>query len=291
MERKANLGAQVFLVLFPAAVGCVLGSLVLDAGSGAGNFSVTCLSVALFLALVAAITPVLGIKKPLRSYRMLAGVRRSSLSRQAALVAIFMLLLLVDWALALGGVHALWLGILTVVCGAGAVLAAGLSYVLDSQPAWRHWSVPVTLFAGLLSLGVSIALMIALGWRESVLGLNAGEITTRILVLVGVCVLGLAAWRWARLVAQAGLRTAEAGAGLSGRSRRGDRLGLFLTVLVAGVAAAVSFASPWVIVVAFIALLVGLFILRRLFFVAAVRMNWKSEIIWSLPPELVGKQR
>jgi DMSO reductase anchor subunit len=290
MERKANLGAQVFLVLLPAAVGCVLGGLVLDAHGGAGNFSVTCLSVALVLAVVGAAAPVLGIKKPLRSYRMLAGVRRSPLSRQAALVALFALLLLVDWAVALGGVHALWLGVLTVVCGAGAVLAIGLSYVLDSQPAWRHWSVPVTFLAGLLSSGVAIALVVALGWRERVLGLAAGEIIALILVLVGACALGLAAWAWAGYVAGAGLRTAEARAVLGGRGRWGNRLGLLLAIPVAGIAAIASFALPWVIIVSVVASVAGLFVLRRQFLAAAAPLNWKSEITWSLPPELVGRQ-
>jgi DMSO reductase anchor subunit len=287
MDGRPNWAAQFFLVLFPAAVGCLLGGLLLDSGGETGVFVIACTTVALVLAVVGAASPALVIKKPLRSYRMLRGVGHSALSRQAVLVGLFVVLLLVEWALALAGVFALWLAILVVVMGAAAVLATGLVYLLGSQPAWRHWSVPLVIFAGLLALGVSLALVIALGWRESLLGLSAGEIAGLVLVLVGVLALGVAAWGHARYLSAAGPPTAETRMRLEGRYRWSFRLALAL-VMVAGIAAAASFASSWVIIVAFLASLGGLSVMRRLFFVTAVALSWKSEVHWSLPPEAVA---
>ena len=291
MERNLNWAAQLFLVLFPAAVGCLLGSLILDPQGGIRFFVTSCATVALVFAVVGAAAPVLRIKKPLRSYRMLTGVGHSPLSRQAVLVSLFLLVLVVHWALVLAGMYALWLGILAVVIGAAAVLAAGLTYQLGSQPAWRHWSTFLTLFAGLLALGVSTSLVIALGWRDVLVSGTAAGIATRVLVLVGVAGLGAAAWGWTRYLKKAGPRAAEAQALIQGEYRNDYRLGVFLAVLVAGVTAAVSFASSWLIIVAFVSLLIGLFLARRLFFVVAVPLNWKSEVRLFALASAAGKER
>ncbi len=252
-------------------------------------FVVACATVALVFAVAGVAAPVLVIKKPLRSYRMLSGIGHSALSRQALLVGLFVMVLAVEWALALAGIFVLWFAVLVVVVGAGAVLATGLTYVLGSQPSWRHWSVPLVLFGGLLSLGDSLALVIALGWRESLLGRSTGEIATLILVLIGVCSLAVAAWAYSRYIEASGLPTAETHALLNGRYRWSNRLGLTLAI-VAGIAAVVSFASSWAIIVAFLASLVGLFVMRRLFFVTAGALDWKSEVRWSLPPEVVIRE-
>ena len=37
MDRSSNWPAQIFLVLFPAAVGCVLGGLILDSAGETGR--------------------------------------------------------------------------------------------------------------------------------------------------------------------------------------------------------------------------------------------------------------
>ncbi len=189
MDSKPNWAAQIFLMLHPAAVGCLLGALILDPGGETRVFIIVCVTVALIFAVAGAAAPVLRIKKPLRSYRFLAGVGHSPLGRQAALVGLFTLLLLVYWILVLAGVEALWLGILAVVMGAAAVLAAGLVYLLGSQPGWNHWSTPLALFGGLLALGVSTSLVIALGWRDALLGGAAGALVARVLVLVGIVAL------------------------------------------------------------------------------------------------------
>ena len=153
---------------------------------------------ALVFAVVGAAAPVLRIKKPLRSYRMVTRVGRSPLSRQAVLVWLFLLVLVVHWALMLAAIYALWLGILAVVIGTAAVLASGLTYLLGSQPAWPHWSTLLALFAGLLALGVSTSLVIALGWRDVLGSGTAASVAPRDLVLVGVAGLGGAAWGWTR---------------------------------------------------------------------------------------------
>ncbi len=194
MERKPNWAAQTFLILHPAAVGCLLGALILDPGGETRVFVIACVTVALIFAVVGAMVPVLAIKKPLRSYRFLAGVGHSPLSRQAALVGLFTLLLLVYWVLVLAEVSALWLGIVTVAAGAAAVLAAGLVYLLGSQPGWRHWSTPLLLFGDLLALGVSTGLVVALGWRDVLLAGSTGAVAAQILVLVGVVVLETGIW-------------------------------------------------------------------------------------------------
>ena len=159
---------------------------MLDRSGGDHPFVVACLTVALVFAGVGAAAPVTAIKKPLRSYRFLAGIGRSPLSRQAALVGLFLVLLLAHWILVLAGVYALWLGIVTVAIGAAAVLAAGMTYLLGAQPPWRRWSTPVALFGGLLGLGVSTSLVIALGWRDVLLAGTSGGLAGRVLVLAGV---------------------------------------------------------------------------------------------------------
>ena len=73
MDRAPNFPAQVFLVLFPAAVGCLLGSLVIGSTLAAGGFGTSVLTVAVVLAVAGAVAPLLGIKKPPRSYRFLSG--------------------------------------------------------------------------------------------------------------------------------------------------------------------------------------------------------------------------
>ena len=46
MERANSVPAQFFLVLFPAAVGCLLGSLVIDPGFATEAFVISILTVA-----------------------------------------------------------------------------------------------------------------------------------------------------------------------------------------------------------------------------------------------------
>jgi DMSO reductase anchor subunit len=288
MQRKPNWAAQFFLVLCPAAVGCLLGSLILDADGGIRSFVVICITVALIFAVLGAASPVLAIKKPSRSYRFLAGVGRSPLSRQAALVGLFVLLLLVHWILVLAGVYALGLGIASVVVGAAAVLAAGLVYLLGAQPVWRHWSTPLALFGGLLALGVSTSLVIALGWRDALLDDTSGALAARILALVGVVALAVAMGGRSAYLDRGGIHTEEART-IAQEKFRWLRSGAALAI-IGGVAIAASFASDWAVILAFVALLAALFVHWRLFFLTAAPLTWKAEVSWSAPAPAAGKE-
>ena len=289
MERKPNWAAQIFLVLHPASVGCLLGALLLDPGGETRAFVIACATVALVFAVAGAGAPVSAIKKPFRSYRFLAGVGHSPLSRQAVLVGLFTLLLLIHWILVLAGVYAQTLAIVTVVVGAAAVLAVALVYLLGSQPGWRHWSTPLALLGGLLALGVSTSLVVALGWGDALLSDAAGAVAVRTLVLVGVVVLLAAAWgraaRAARQEPWTGQERPSAGSGGAW-----DGLASAVLVTVAGAAAAVSFAWDWAIIVCFVCLLVGLFAYWRLFFVAAAPLDWRAEVNWYVPAPAEGRK-
>lgn len=289
MERTPNWAAQFFLVLFPAAVGCLLGALILEPSGGTESFAVASVTVALVFAVGGAGIPVLTIKKPLRAYRFLFGIGRSPLSRQAALVGLTILLLLLHWILVLAGVHALWLGIVTAVIGACAVLAAGLVYMPAAQRGWSHWSTPQALFCGLLTLGVSTSALVALGWRDTLLADTSGALVNRILVLVGVAGLAVAMGGRSAYLGRGGAGMAEARAVAEDESRS-FRLGAML-LTIGGIATAVSFASDWTLVVAFVALLAALFVHWRLFFLTAAPLSWKSEVRWLESSIVTGKGR
>jgi DMSO reductase anchor subunit len=289
MERKPNWAAQIFLVLHPASVGCLLGALLLDPGGETRAFVIACVTVALVFAVAGAGAPVSAIKKPFRSYRFLAGVGHSPLSRQAVLVGLFTLLLLIHWILLLADMYAQALAIVTALIGAAAVLAVALVYLLSAQPVWRHWSTPLALLGGLLALGISTSLVVALGWGDALLSDAAGAIAARIVVLVGVVVLLAAAWgrvtRAATSVARAGQeRSSARGGGVQ------DGLASAMLVIVAGIAAAASFAWDWAIIVCFVCLLVGLFAYWRLFFVASAPLDWRAEVNWYVPEPAGGRK-
>jgi DMSO reductase anchor subunit len=289
MEKKARYGTEVFLVLFPAAVGCLLGGLILDSYAGAGKFSAAYLSAALALTLMGVVAPLLSIRKPLRAYRMLAGINRSPLSRQAAFVLFFMVSLVVNWAFALGGVHFLWLAILTVVLGAGAVLMMGITYWLWSQPAWRHWSTVALFFAGLLGLGVSLSMVVSLGWRSGVITEGAATVG-RVLVLVGIALLVPAAGRRAAYLDRSGGQTASTRRSAIRQGRGSFIGGVLIPATVAGAAAAASFAVAWLAIVTVLSLGVGLIVACRLFTASATLSSWQSEINWARPRTLAGEE-
>ena len=90
-------------------------------------------------------------------------------------------------------------------------------------------------------------------------------------------------------LSRGGPRTEEIWA-LTRDRHRGTHNGAAVLVIVAAAAAAVSFAWPWVIVVAFVAAATAQSLGWRLFFVTGIPLSWKSEVHWSLPPGLVGKE-
>ena len=289
MEKAPNWAAQVFLVLLPAAVGCLLGSLILDPSGGIRGFVIACATIGLLFALGGACAPVLGIKKPLRSYRLLAGVGRSPLSRQAALVGSFALLVLIHWILVLAGIYATWFGIVTVAVGAAATLAAGLVYLLGAQPAWRHWSTPVSLFGGALAVGVALALVVALGWQSSWESDSAGLFAARLLALIGCVAIALSILGRSLHLRRGGALTQETWA-LTQHRHRSEQLGGAVLAVIAAAAAAVSLVWPWAIILAFAAAAAAQFLWWRLFFVTGIQLNWKNEVRWSLAPGLTRKE-
>jgi hypothetical protein len=181
------------------------------------------------------------------------------------------------------------LAIVTALIGAAAVLAVALVYVLSAQPVWRHWSTPLALLGGLLALGISTSLVIALGWPDALLSDAAGAIAARTLVLVGVVLVLAAAWGRA---ARASMPVAGMGQERPSVGSGGVRTGLASAVLVivAGAAAAVSFAWGWAIIVCFVCLLAGLFAHWRLFFVAATPLDWRAEVKWYVPAPAGGRE-
>lgn len=288
MERVPNVRAQVFLVLFPAAVGCLLGSLVIDSTFATRAFAMAALTVAVVFAVAGAFTPLLGIKKPPRSYRFLSRLLRSPLSRQALLVGLFTILLVIHWALVLADRGVFVLGVVAAVVGGAAVLAIGLTYRLKSQPGWRHWSTLVSLFGGALAAGVAAALVVTLPWREN-FGESTGVIATRVLVLVGLGGLALATVGRSLYLSRGGPRTQDIW-NLT-QKRHGDQhLSGAILVVVAAAGAAIGFVWPWAIIVAFVAAGAAQSFQWRLFFVTGIPLSWKSEVHWSLPPELAGKE-
>lgn len=260
-----NWAGLAFLVLLPGAVGCLLCGLLLDPQAVAGRFLLACTTVALIMTVVGVVAPVARTKKPLRAYRMLQGVGRSPLSRQAAFVALFLALLIVEWAVALSGRAALWLQVLVVVAGFAAVLAATHTYVLGSQPRWRHWSSVAGLVATVLALGVALGLVVALGWRDGLLARDGAHITAVALAMAGVCALLAGAWAW-------------------------RRRWVSLTMLfIALVAAALSLFTPWPAIVAAGAVAAALVMWRTSFFLAASRNGWRREVRW-LRPQTYDKE-
>ena len=280
MDRQANRPAQWFLVLCPAAVGCLLGGLILDGGSSISAFGISVTTVALFIAIVAAVLPIASLKKPFRAYRLLQGVARSALSRQALLFAVFFSLLAVDWALTLAKMPQLGLGIVTVVVGVATVLAVAMTYMLQSHLSWRHWSTPVTFTATVLTLGVATALVISLHWIGVLIDGATGALVVRVLVLVGVAATAAATDGRMFYLKTASPDTFEALAITRGENRANWLLSLILGIGVAVVATSVSFVpgATWVVAIAWAALLVGSLLERRLFFVSAVPRSLRSEV-------------
>lgn len=289
MDRPANVRAQVFLVLFPAAVGCLLGSLVIDAALAVTGFGVAALTVALVASLVAALSPVSGIRKPLRSYRFLNGASRSPLSRQGLMIGLFTILLVIHWALVLAGSGSFGLGIATAVVGGGAILAVGLTYRLKSQPGWRHWSTLASLFGGAPAVGVAAALVIATAWPDSLPAGSSGMQAAQALVVAGAAVLALGIVGRSVYLIRGGAQTREVWT-LTQGTHSGEYFAVPVLVIVTLVAAAVSFAWPWAIIIGFLAALAAQFLQWRLFFVTGVPLSWRSEVAWSLPPHTVGKE-
>ncbi|MCL5734436.1 MAG: dimethyl sulfoxide reductase anchor subunit [Actinobacteria bacterium] len=284
-DRAPNVRTQVFLVLFPAAVGCLLGTLVIDPGFVQRSFGISALTVTLLFAVAGTVVPVLGMRRPLRAYRLLRRVGGSALSRQALLVGLFTVLFVIHWALALAGRGTFALGVVAAGVGCGAVVASGLTYRLSSQPGWRHWSTPVSLLGGLLLVGGGATLLMALVWPQGLGADTAGIRAARTLAIVGGGALMLALVGRASYLSRGGRRTEEIWA-LTRERHRWEHFGAAVLVVVSTAATVVAFAWTWSIILAFVAAMAAEFVQWRLFFVTGIPSNWKGEIHWALPPNL-----
>lgn len=282
MDRAPNVRAQVFLVLFPAAAGCLLGTLVIDPGFAQRTFAIAALTVALLFAVAGTVVPVLGIRRPPRAYRLLRRVGDSALSRQALLVGLFTMLLVIHWALVLAGRGTFALGVVAAVAGCGAVGASGLTYRLSSQPSWRHWSTLVSLFGGLLFAGGGAALAVALAWPDTLGADTTGIQAVRALAIVGGGALMLALVGRASSLSRGCRRTEEIWA-LTRERHRWEYFGAAVLVVVATAATIVAFAWTWAIILAFVTVMAAELIQWRLFFVTGIPLNWRGEVNWSIP--------
>jgi DMSO reductase anchor subunit len=296
MESRPNRAAQALLLLLPAAVGCLLGSLILDGGYTVRPYYFSAVTTALVLALAGALAPIFRMRKPFRAYRFLHGAAHSPLSRQAWSMGVFLVLLVIDWALALAALPVVWLGIVTVVVGFLTVALVAQTYMLVARPGWRHWSTPASLVGTVLSLGLATSFLIALGWSGELLGDRPATLTTRVLILVGIALLALASGsRLGRL------RRTAAGARESGSNLRRSHystllLSLSLEVAVAGIAVAVSFAFASAMAIAWAALLIGLLLEKELFLAGDAPRSFRDEVtslgkVWASMPQSQARER
>jgi hypothetical protein len=136
---------------------------------------------------------------------------------------------------------------------------------------------------------VPLALVGALGWQSAWESDFAGLYAARLLALIGSFAVALAVFGRSVHLSRGGARTRESWALLQ-RRRRSEQLGGALLAVVAAAAAAVSFAWPWAIIIAFAAAALAQFLWWRLFFMTGIPLSWRSEVRWSLAPELLGKE-
>ena len=204
-------------------------------------------------------------------------------------MALFAILLVVHSALVLADRGVFALGVVAVIVGAAAVLAIGFVYWLRSQPAWRHWSTLVSLFGGLLTGWTATTRVVAFAWPDSLPADSVGIRTALALVIVGAGALALATIGRSVYLSRGGQRTHEIWL-LTQEAHRAEHFAGAVLIIIAVVAAAVSFVWPWAVIVALIAALAVQFVQWRLFFVTGIPLNWKAEVKWSRPQSAAGRE-
>ncbi len=159
------------------------------------------LAVAIFPILsVGVALSMLHLKRPWMAWRSLANLRRSRLSREVLLTALFAILAFLysaSWWLGTTEGRVL-LGASTGLSGIAAVSAGALVYTVPTQPVWNSGWVPMSfLGAPLLMGGLLPATLIPWNDRPAVLRvLLAAAIAGAILLLIS------AAWMTARVTAR-----------------------------------------------------------------------------------------
>lgn len=266
-----------FTVLGPASVGCLLGTLLLRSAGPAETFSLPATTAVLVIGGAAVLFSLAHLKKPLRAYRALRKFPASALSREIGAYAVYVLLLFVVWLVELFGDAPGWLLGIGVATGSVAIVASAQVYLLPARPSWRHWST-VGAFVGCgLSLGSSTVLLIAVYADEGLAGTGAADVV-RGLVVVGIVVSAISVWR--RVVF---LRASTADTKAAWLAVSTDYTGLWWTRLIVGLALPLAAtvlsrtAEAW-LWLAWLSLLVGELLDRRLFFASVAPLSFRAEL-------------
>jgi DMSO reductase anchor subunit len=268
---------MAFTVLGPASVGCLLGSLLLRPAESSEPFGLAATTAALVIGAAAVLFSLAHLKKPLRAYRALRKFPASALSREIAAYAGYVLLVFVAWLAELFGAAPGWLLMLGVAVGGVAIVASAQVYLLPARPSWRHWSTVGAFLGCGLSLGSSTALLIAV-YADGGLPLARAVDLVRGLLVLGVVVTTTSVWRRVAF-----LRTGTADTKAAWHVVSTDYAGLWWTRLIVGLGLplAATFlsrtADAW-LWLAWLSLLAGELLDRRLFFASVVPLSFRAEL-------------
>ncbi len=158
MNREESWPLIWFTALSPLAIGGLAGLLAVRGtpATGIDGGAIALLAVAL-LALLASLAH---LGRPLRSYRSIARLSTSWLSREVALFGAFVFLL-IAYALPFpaNGWRGLF-GILAIVVGALSLLATGEIYRLPARPSWNSWRTVASFILGALGAGLLLGVFL-----------------------------------------------------------------------------------------------------------------------------------
>lgn len=212
------------------------------------------LALAIFPAVaVGMLASLLHLGQPLAAWKSLLNLRRSRLSLEVLLTALFALTALVYSSFWLTGrtEMRLALGMATSVLGLAAVISSAMIHVLPSQPAWNSGWVPASFLGTALLLGgfASAALVPWAGSAASSAGVPPGISALRLFlgaVFAGSAVVLLSAlWMLARLSGVRGEQFASGRVGGSHWLTTRDYLWFGLHVLLAGLLPAALALRFW----------------------------------------------
>lgn len=276
-QQERTWPLMAFTVLGPASAGCLLGTLLLRPSASSEPFGLASTSAALVTGGAAVLFSLAHLKKPLRAYRALRKFPASALSREIGAYGGYVLLVFVAWLTDLFGAAPMWLLVLGVVAGGVAIIASAQVYLLPARPSWHHWSTVGAFLGCGLSVGSSIALLIA-SYVEEGLSLTRHGDVVRGLLVVGIGATAVSVWR--RVVF---LRAGTVDTKATWRLVSGDYPVLWWTRLIVGLAlplAATALsrtADAW-LWLTLLSLLAGELLDRRLFFASVVPLSFRAEL-------------
>ena len=268
---------MAFTVLGPASVGCLLGTLLFGSAESSDRFALVATTAVLMIGVAGVLLSLAHLNKPLRAYRALRKFPASPLSREIGAYALYVLLVFVAWAAELFGTAPGWLLGLGVAAGGVAIVTSAQVYLLPARPSWRHWSTVGAFLGCGLSLGSCTALLIAAYADEGLSQTRAADVV-RGLLAVGVVVSAISVWRRVAF-----LRAGTADTKAAWHVVNSDYSGLWWARLIVGLALplAATFLSrsayAW-LWLAWLSLLAGELLDRRLFFASVVPLSFRAEI-------------